>query len=130
MTGAMQPEEIIPWFRASDLHIFPTLGDVWGLVVNEASCCGTPSLCSVHAGCSDDMIDDGVDGMLFDPTDPETMARDLAAALQRNDLDAMGRRAFETGKAFNLDRLTDGFVQAVARATGKTVAKPALRKAA
>ncbi len=114
--GAAKTTQTASWYRAAALHIFPTLGDVWGLVVNEASQCGTPSLCSVHAGCCDDMIDDGVSGLLFDPVSAESSTRDLAAALTREDLQLLGNNARESARSFTLDGLANGFRQAVHRA--------------
>ena len=47
--GAVAPDQMAAWYKATDLHLFPTLGDVWGLVVNEAMQCGTPTLSSTRS---------------------------------------------------------------------------------
>jgi glycosyltransferase involved in cell wall biosynthesis len=117
--GAATPEEMAAWYAASDLQIFPTLGDVWGLVVNEGMTCGLPTLCSVHAGCADDMIEHGVNGLCFDPADPAGAAASLADALARDDLDGLGARARETAAAFSLDRLAAAFRTAVGLAVDR-----------
>ena len=115
--GHVAPDEMADWYAASDLHIFPTLGDVWGLVVNEAMACGVPTLCSIHAGCSDDMITHGKDGLLYDPTDQAATVVALHDALTRPDLPALGHAAQETAKRFTLNNLADSFRNAVDQAT-------------
>ncbi len=114
--GNIDPSETGAWYRAADLHVFPSLGDVWGLVVNEASQCSTPTLCSVHAGCADDMIEHGVDGLLTDPTDPDRLTADLSLAMGMDDLPGIGSRAAERARSFTLDRLAEAFRTAVDQA--------------
>jgi glycosyltransferase involved in cell wall biosynthesis len=50
--------------RSADTFVFPTLEDVWGLVVNEALWTGTPVLCSRYAGCAPEIVSEA---NLFDP---------------------------------------------------------------
>ena len=129
--GFVPTREMAAWYRACDLHVFPTLGDVWGLVVNEAMACGVPTLCSRHAGCSDDLIEDGRTGLLCDPTRPGAFVDELAAAMCRDDLAAIGEAGARHVGGFTLDRLADGFRTAVARATetGDVAAAPKRRAA-
>lgn len=111
--GHVKPEEVADWFSASDLHIFASLGDVWGLVVNESMLSGTATLCSIHAGCSDDLIEDDQNGLLFDPADPEACAQGLERALSHRDLPAMGRAAQRSAQECSVDRFAGGFISAV-----------------
>ena len=119
--GHVASEEMVDWYAASDLHIFPTLGDVWGLVVHEAMMCGLPTLCSIHAGCSDDMIRDAENGLLFDPTDQSGAVATLRAALVRTDLPALGSAAKKTAARFTLDGLAEGFRRAVHMAVPSSI---------
>ena len=105
--------EIADYYGISDLHVFPSLADCWGLVVNEAMLCGVPSLCSIHAGCSDDLIVDGNDGLLFDPTSATTAIAQLSDALTRGDLATLGSAAEATGEKFTIERLARGIQSAV-----------------
>jgi glycosyltransferase involved in cell wall biosynthesis len=118
--GHVPEEELAEWYRAADLHVFPTLGDVWGLVVNESMCCSIPSLCSVHAGCADDLIEKGRNGFPFDPTDETAAVQALREALCHPDLSALGRQARITAKRFDLDGLARSFRHAVQMASGQT----------
>lgn len=119
--GTVPPDKIAAWYKATDLHLFPTLGDVWGLVVNEAMQCGVPTLCSKHAGCSDDLLSDDVDGFVYDPTS-ENASKKLQHALTHPELSEMGRRARQAVRPYSLDRLADAFRDAVRQAKGQAVA--------
>ena len=113
LAASVPADEVSDWYAAADLHVFPSLGDVWGLTVNEAMACGAPNLCSIRAGCCDDLIQHGVNGLRFDPADPQDATRGLADAMTRSDLQAMAAVARTTIAPFTLDRLAGGFRQAV-----------------
>jgi hypothetical protein len=80
---ALRPDALAGVYAASDLLVFPSLADPWGLVVNEAMACGLPVLCSRLAGCADDLIVPGETGWLCDPTDPQAFRDALAHAHSR-----------------------------------------------
>jgi glycosyltransferase involved in cell wall biosynthesis len=109
LAGLVKPESMALWYAAADLHIFPSCGDVWGLVVNEASTCGTPSLCSVHAGCYDDLIIDGENGFAIDFTDTEKAVPVLEKALTSPNLAEIGIAAHQHISTFTLDKMADRF---------------------
>ena len=56
-------------YRAADVFVFPTMEDVWGLVVNEAIWAGRPVLCSKYAGCAPDLLPES---NIFDPLSQES----------------------------------------------------------
>jgi glycosyltransferase involved in cell wall biosynthesis len=75
---AGQPPAAMPaLYRAADLLVFPTLEDVWGLVVNEALWAGLPVIGSIHAGCATELLPPEY---RFDPEDHEGFATLLTAA--------------------------------------------------
>jgi glycosyltransferase involved in cell wall biosynthesis len=60
-----QPQAILnQLYRRATALVFPTLEDVWGLVVNEALWADCPVLCSVYAGCAPEIVPDS---NTFDP---------------------------------------------------------------
>ncbi len=117
LAGAVSTDRMANWYAAADLHIFPSCGDVWGLVVNEASTCGTPTLCSVYAGCCDDVIDDGKNGLTIDFIKSSEAVVTLQSALERNDLNELGSAAKEKIKYFTQDRLAASFSSTVGNLT-------------
>lgn len=70
--------ELGNYFESADALIFPTLEDVWGMVVLEAMAFGRPVLCSQWAGAAE-LIVPSENGDLFDPDRTE----ELATLMQR-----------------------------------------------
>ncbi len=110
---AVQPVDLVEFYAAADLLVFPSLGDVWGLAVNEAMACERPVLCSTRAGCAEDLVFPGDTGWLADPADPEAFALGLEQALTCKTRETRGRRARECAASFTPDAMAEGFRQAI-----------------
>jgi glycosyltransferase involved in cell wall biosynthesis len=93
--------------RSADVFVFPTLQDVWGLVVNEALWAGTPALCSRYAGCAPEIVSEA---NIFDPMSPESFDAalmkvfeggvfppDLSQLLTWQEVASVMRSSLETG---------------------------------
>ena len=78
----VSPEEIPQLFAASDVLVFPTLRDCWGMVVNEALAAGIPVLGSRYAGAAEELIRDDELGRLIDPLAPDSLDAALMAAVR------------------------------------------------
>lgn len=113
---AIQPEEVVPFYAASDMLVFPSLGDVWGFAVNEAMATGLPVLCSTRAGCAADLIRPGQNGWLADPLAPDAFAATLGEAMTCGRRRFLGDRAAETLARFTPEATAAGLRRAVAHA--------------
>lgn len=71
--GYKQKEEVIHYLIEADCLIFPSLLEVWGLVVNEALATNTFVLASKYAGATKDIIMDKQNGLIIDPLDQENL---------------------------------------------------------
>lgn len=117
--AAVPMADVPAYYAMADLHVFASLADAWGLSVQESMLCGVPTLCSIHAGCADDLVRDGIDGLLWDPTRPAQAAAALRRALERPDLPELGRAAREAALSFTPERLAESFRTAVVRVAGE-----------
>ena len=80
-------------YAGADLLAFPTLGDGFGLVIQEAMCTGTPVV-TTPCGGGPECITDGVDGWLVPPRDIDALVeRFRACAADRDRTRATGRAA-------------------------------------
>ena len=78
-------------YAAADLVAFPTLGDGFGIVIQEAMCCGTPVL-TTPCGGGPESITDGEDGWVVPPRSVDALVDRLReAAANRDRVVAMGR---------------------------------------
>jgi len=71
MLGNVEYKQLGELYRKSDLFLFPTLGDEWGVVVNEALAHNVPVVGSVHSQAVEELIVDGENGWLFHPDSEE-----------------------------------------------------------
>ena len=80
-------------YAAADLLVFPTLGDGFGLVIQEAMCSGLPVM-TTPCGGGPECLTDGVEGWLVPPRDIDALVERLRqAAGNRDALVSMGLRA-------------------------------------
>jgi glycosyltransferase involved in cell wall biosynthesis len=86
LVGRCEGRDLAAWFAVADVFVFPSLVDVWGLVVNEAMACGLPVLASRHAGASQQLVRGTGAGELIDPTDIGGFASVLARWCQEHRL--------------------------------------------
>lgn len=96
--GSVPYEDLPSWYGQADVLLFPSLGDEWGLVVNEALASGVPVMGSTYAQAVDELIRDGENGWVFTPDTPAAVAQSLHRVLtvDRERLAAMQQAARET----------------------------------
>jgi starch synthase len=100
-------------YAAADLLAFPTLGDGFGLVIQEAMCTGTPVV-TTPCGGGPECITDGADGWLIPPRDIDALAERLrAAAADRDRTAAVGRAARARAERFTWRESGEALVQAL-----------------
>jgi glycosyltransferase involved in cell wall biosynthesis len=76
-TGQVPYAEVPRYLRAADCFVFPSERESLGKAVIEAMACGVPPICTRIPGVTEDIVDDGVDGIVLERRDP----LDLAAAI-------------------------------------------------
>jgi glycosyltransferase involved in cell wall biosynthesis len=81
--GGFSSCELAKYYTACDVLVFPSLEDVWGMVVNEALLFGMPVLGSVHAGAVQQLVDKKESGLAFDPNDIPAFTRILGRWIEQ-----------------------------------------------
>jgi glycosyltransferase involved in cell wall biosynthesis len=81
--GNLSSSELAKYYTACDVLVFPSLEDVWGMVVNEALLFGMPVLGSVHAGAVQQLVYEKETGLVFDPNDIPEFTRILARWIEQ-----------------------------------------------
>lgn len=96
----VEPQKnIVPFYQASDIFVFPSIYEPFGLVIFEALACGLPVVTSKFAGASE-LITHGVDGwLLSDSLNASAIGSDLAQIIKNkpllNSLSREGRHLAE-----------------------------------
>jgi glycosyltransferase involved in cell wall biosynthesis len=69
------------YYKSATLFVFPTREDSLGVVILEALHCGLPVIATSVGGIPD-MIEDGVNGILVKPDDPQALANAISMVLK------------------------------------------------
>jgi glycosyltransferase involved in cell wall biosynthesis len=96
--GFKDKRELPRFYAAADVFTFPTLGDPYGLVLDEALACSLPLVSTSSAGEISDRIDEGVNGFIVTPSSSEALCEKMEilasdSALRRRMSAASGRKA-------------------------------------
>lgn len=101
-------------YAAADVLAFPTLGDGFGLVIQEAMCSGTPVITTACGG-GPECITDGVDGWLTPPRDIDELVERLRfCAANRDAVFAAGRAARAKAERWTSIEFGTALLQALA----------------
>ncbi|MFK8183239.1 MAG: glycosyltransferase family 4 protein [Phormidesmis sp.] len=76
--SSQKPEDMPAIYKSADVFVFPTLEEVWGLVVNEALWSGLTVVASIYAGCAEEVLPPD---NLFDPLDQQSTINVLKKAI-------------------------------------------------
>jgi len=119
LAGFHQKRDLPRMYAAGDVFVFPTLGDPYGLVVDEAMAAGLPIISTTSAGEIGERVLDGVNGYLVPPGDPETLAGAMGRLASDPALRTrMGARSAEMIAAYTPDHWARAFEDAVEQILG------------
>ncbi|WCJ59711.1 glycosyltransferase family 4 protein [Fontisphaera persica] len=113
--GFRQYRDLPAYYALANAFIHASTSEQWGLVVNEAMACGLPVLVSNRCGCARDLVDEGKNGLLFDPykTEEITQCMQYIASLDNNLRAEMGAASLTLIDKWGVDRFADGLKDAV-----------------
>ena len=120
--GHCNAQQLQEFYASHECLLFPTLGDEWGLVVDEALASGQIVLGSIHSQAVEALIVDGINGWQFDPEVPESLHQALDSVWNLDHNKALSMRiAARTATADRSPRhAAEQFVEAVNAALNQT----------
>ena len=112
--GPALPDRLSTYYAACDLFVLPSVSrlEAFGIVALEAMASGKAVVLSDIPGVRE-VIQDGVEGLLADPVNPEDLALKIRALLADDaQRAAMGRRGRETAeRSYSIELITDRIEQ-------------------
>lgn len=104
----VQQDKLPKMLALADAFVFPTWGDPYGIVVDEAMASGLPVVSTTSAGEIRDRVIDGRTGYLVTPQNAESLANGMALLMSSpKSASSMGWRAMKHVDARTLDSWCD-----------------------
>lgn len=111
--GWVNYESLGYYFQESDVFVFPTLEDTWGMVVLEAMAFGKPVLCSKFAGASE-MVQEGKNGYLFDPRNSDQLAELMQQFIDKPEcIVTMGKQSQQLITSYTVETVAQSLAQII-----------------
>ena len=127
LPGFKQYPDLPAYYAGAGAFIHASTTEQWGLVVNEAMASGLPVLVSNRCGCARDLVQDGINGFIFDPYNIEEMAnRMFQVSGLKSQLSEFGSASARLIANWGPDRFAAGLNAAVECALRSGPMKPAL----
>ncbi len=115
--GFKNQSELSPYYHAADLLVLPSIGETWGLVINEALYHGVPCVVSDRVGCAPDLIQPGVTGEVFTADAVDSLADALRRAFRLLDQPDTAERCRALVSQYSVEAAARGLAQAYAEVT-------------
>lgn len=110
-------DELWKWYKAADVLVFPTRGDVWGLVVNEALACGLPVVTTTKCVSGVELIKNKQNGYVVTVDDIDTMVNVTSDILELDD------ESYSTMQNYSLDSIRAYTIPNMARSYAEVIEK-------
>jgi glycosyltransferase involved in cell wall biosynthesis len=116
--GYRPVEELPGIYGGAGVLVHGSVKDTWGLVVNEAMAAGLPVIVSGRCGCASDLVREGENGYVFEPTDVGELAGLMGrvAGMSEVELAAMGEASRRVIAEWGPDRFARGLKAAAEKA--------------
>ena len=115
MLGNCDSNQLKDAYQRANICVFPSFADEWGLVPIEAMASGLPVLGSAFAQSVEAVVEDGVNGWIFEPDDADSMFDGIVRALScdQQQLMEMGSDARDAVANISAETTADKFSEIV-----------------
>ena len=112
--GYLEGEELLQYYRMSNLFILPSLSESFGLVILEAMCNSLGIICSEYVDSHPDLIKKGKNGIIFNPLDEVDCLIKLRYILDNEAiLEKMGDESFQIAESFSIQNSAELFKKGI-----------------
>jgi glycosyltransferase involved in cell wall biosynthesis len=114
--GFRNQSELPRYYSVSDVFVFPSENEPWGLVLNEVMCSGLPVVVSQGVGAVPDLVRHGQNGFVYETADVEALSDYLFSILTDPKMrKQMGQTSREIIAGWDNERCVKGLKEALAR---------------
>jgi glycosyltransferase involved in cell wall biosynthesis len=117
--GFLNQSQIVRAYVCGDVLVLPSIGETWGMVVNEAMACGRPSLVSDRVGCGPDLVMAHETGVIFPHGNVAALSSAMVNMAANSAQSAeMGRKAQGHLNAYSVQAAVEGVLRALQATVG------------
>ncbi len=103
-----QKDELKEYYRASDLFVLMTIGDVWGLVINEAMACGLPIITTDMCVAGLELVKNNENGYIVKVGDDKDLSNKIKGIIfDEEKLSDMGNKSLDKIKDYTIENMAD-----------------------
>jgi glycosyltransferase involved in cell wall biosynthesis len=117
--GFVNQRALSQYYHGADVLVLPSLGETWGLVVNEALLHGLPCVVSSMVGSAADLVESGLTGEVFESGSSESLAAALHRAMGLIGRDEVRDRCREKVAGYTVEKAAEGIAAAYERVTSE-----------
>lgn len=122
-TGFVSKEEVVQYYAAADVFVFPSVTETQGLVIQEAMLYGLPAVCTVGGGAGEAIIH-GENGFLV-KNEAAVIADHVLELLTADTLHAkLSNGAMQSVHGKTIDSMCENVVNVYRRALGEHIPDP------
>lgn len=112
-------EELKEYYRASDLFVLMTVGDVWGLVINEAMACGLPVITTDKCVAGLELVENGKNGYIVPVGDDEELTNRVQDTIYDTvKLEEMGKNSLQVIRNCTIEEMAKTHINIFKKLTG------------
>ena len=123
--GFKNQSELAAWYVCMDVFVLPSRSETWGLVLNEAMLFQLPVIASSMVGATEDLIDTGKNGYVFDVGDVARLTDALRTLVHSAEMRcSFGWHSKAIVEKYSHDVCLRGTLDALGHVTGRPCMDP------
>lgn len=113
--GHLSASQLLPYYAFASCFVLPSIREAWGLVVNEAMASSLPLIVSRQCGCCEDLVVDGQNGIIVDPTNVNSLVEAMRRVSDLSDAQraAMGHKSSQIVSNYSLGKWASEVAQII-----------------
>ncbi len=118
----MKPEILKKYYRAADIFVLMTIGDVWGLVINEAMACGLPVITTNKCIAGLEMVDENKNGHIIPVGDDKALVCKINSIINDDVTRArFSSASIEKASYFTIENMVEKHIEVLKAVTNKEI---------